>query len=89
MSTNQLISLLDFLAYKGGCMYLSDLRSINSTECRMLKRCIEEISAERFVAREWQDALEYLADTKTEETDPNILKLQLTEAPWNCHREGH
>lgn len=45
MSTNQLISLLDFLAYKGGCMYLSDLRSINSTECRMLKRCIEEISA--------------------------------------------
>ena len=84
MSTNQLISLLDFLAYKGGCMYLSDLRSINSTECRMLKRCIEEISAERFVAREWQDALEYLADTKTEETDPNILKSQLTESPWNC-----
>lgn len=84
MSTNQLISLLDFLAYKGGCMYLSDLRSINSTECRMLKRCIEEISAERFVAREWQDALEYLADTKTEETNPNILKSQFTEAPWNC-----
>ena len=84
MSTNQLISLLDFLAYKGGCMYLSDLRSINSTECRMLKRCIEEISADRFVAREWQDAMEYLADTKTEETDPNILKLQLTESPWNC-----
>lgn len=81
MSTNQLISLLDFLAYKGGCMYLSDLRSINSTECRMLKRCIEEISADRFVAREWQDALEYLADTKTKETDPNILKLQLTESP--------
>ena len=89
MSTNQLISLLDFLAYKGGCMYLSDLRSINSTECRMLKRCIEEISAERFVAREWQDALEYLADTITEETDPNILKSQLTEAPWNCRREGY
>lgn len=89
MSTNQLISLLDFLANKAGCMYLSDLRSINSTECRMLKRCIEEISADRFVAREWQDALEYLADTKTEETDPNILKLQLTEAPWNCRREGH
>lgn len=89
MSTNQLISLLDFLAYKGGCMYLSDLRSINSTECRMLKRCIEEISAERFVAREWQNALEYLADTKTEETDPNILKSQLTEAPWNCRREGY
>ena len=89
MSTNQLISLLDFLAYKGGCMYLSDLRSINSTECRMLKRCIEEISAERFVAREWQDALEYLADTKTEETDPNILKSQLTDAPWNCRREGY
>ena len=84
MSTNQLISLLDFLAYKGGCMYLSDLRSINSTECRMLKRCIEKISADQFVAREWQDALEYLADTKTEETDPNILKLQLTESPWNC-----
>ena len=84
MSTNQLISLLDFFAYKGGCMYLSDLRSINSTECRMLKRCIEEISADRFVAREWQDALEYLADTKTEEIDPNILKLQLTESPWNC-----
>ena len=86
MSTNQLISLLDFLAYKGGCMYLSDLRSINSTECRMLKRCIEEISADRFVAREWQDALEYLADTKTEETDPNIMQLHLTEATWNCRR---
>lgn len=84
MSTNQLISLLDFLAYKGGCMYLSDLRSINRTECRMLKRCIEEISADRFVAREWQDALEYLADTKTEETNPDILKSQLIEAPWNC-----
>ena len=84
MSTNQLISLLDFLANKAGCMYLSDLRSINSTECRMLKRCIEKISADQFVAREWQDALEYLANTKTEEPDPNILKLQLTEAPWNC-----
>ena len=65
-------------------MYLSDLRSINRTECRMLKRCIEEISADRFVAREWQDALEYLADTKTEETNPDILKSQLIEAPWNC-----
>ena len=84
MSTTQLRSLLDFLANKAGCMYLSDLRSINSTECRMLKRCIEKISADQFVAREWQDALEYLANTKTEETDPNILKLQLTEAPWNC-----
>lgn len=50
----------------------------------MLKRCIEEISADQFVAREWQDALEYLVDTKTEETNPNILKSQFTEAPWNC-----
>lgn len=87
MSTNQLISLLDYLSYKAGCMYLSDLRTLDSAQCCMLKRRVEEIPAEQFAADEWQDALDYLASIQTDETDPDALKAQLIQAPWNCRQE--
>lgn len=42
---------------------------------RMLKRCIEEISADQFVCQRMAGCLEYLADTKTEETNPNDSEI--------------
>lgn len=87
MSTNQMLSLLDYLSYKAGCMYLSDLRTLDNAQCCMLKRRMEEIPADQFAAREWQDALDYLAGIQTEETDPEVLKAQLVKEPWNNRQE--
>lgn len=50
--------LLDILAEKAGCMYLSDLRQphVNS----ILIHSLREIDSSAFGLREWNEAAEYL-----------------------------
>lgn len=61
-TTNALaLSLLDFLAYKAGCSYLSDLPRATGWQRARLARTLEDIPAEAASLRDWNDALDYLA----------------------------
>ena len=61
------LPLLEFLAYKTGCTYLSDLLRASGVR---LARVLEGIPAEDADLREWNDALAYLAKAPPEETSP-------------------
>lgn len=58
MATQLTISLLDYLAYRVHCKYLSDLNDVSGYQ---LAREIQNIEPAAVPLREWNDALEYLA----------------------------
>lgn len=62
------LSLLEFLAYKAGCPYLSDLQDIADWQRSRLARELEQIPAEDAGLREWNDALAYLTGAPPEGT---------------------
>ena len=62
------LPLLDYLAYRAGCGYLSDLRYLGGGQRARLARALAEIPAEAADLRTWNDALEYLAREPSEPT---------------------
>ena len=62
------LPLLEFLQYRAGCAYLSDLRYIGGGQQAQLARVLEEIPAETADLRTWNDALDYLAQAEPEQT---------------------
>lgn len=52
------LGLLDILAAKSGCTYLSDLAGAGSST--LLPHYLQEIDAAAFSLREWEDAAAYL-----------------------------
>ena len=69
------LSLLEFLAYKAGCPYLSDLPRVSGSR---LARELEHIPAESASLHDWNDALEYLAQAPPEAT-PQAARRRLLE----------
>lgn len=62
------LPLLDYLAYRAGCVYLSDLRQAAGWQRARLARALEQIPAEAVDLRTWNDALEYLTREPSEPT---------------------
>lgn len=67
--------LLDFLAEKSRCAYLSELR--DRKKDRELSRILKEIDAESFSEKDWQDALEYFTEVREEIQDKKSAKAYL------------
>jgi len=61
-------SLLDLLSIQMGCMYLSDLRFLSPEQRRYLARRLELLTPREEGVREWNDALDYLAEAPPEDT---------------------
>ena len=55
------LPLLEFLQYKAGCTYLSDLRRLDGWQRARLARVLEQIPADAADLHTWNDALDYLA----------------------------
>ena len=62
------VPLLEYLAGRCHCAYLSDLRFLNEAQRRRLACEIEAVSADAVSLREWSDALEYLTGRPPEQT---------------------
>lgn len=60
------MSLLDYLAYRTGRAFLSDLHYFQKGEQEYLYRILQQISPEDASLQEWNDALTYLTDAKPE-----------------------
>lgn len=56
------LGLLDILAAKNGCMYLSDLAGAGRSA--ILPHHLWELRPEEFSLREWEDAVQYLTGEK-------------------------
>ena len=55
------LALLDYLAYRIGCEYLSGLHELDSVRRARLRRAVTQLKAEDAPLDEWNDALAYLA----------------------------
>lgn len=55
--------LLDILAYKTGCLYVSDLKIKANSE--LIKFELEKLSVQDFSLEQWNDAIEYLTEETT------------------------
>ena len=62
------VPLLDYLQWKMGCAYLSDLHWVSGGQRMRLAREIERIEAPEASLHEWNDALEYLLGCRPEPT---------------------
>lgn len=62
------LSLLEFLAYKAGCPYLSDLRFLSQEQRQYLAQRLNRLTPREEDAREWNDALGYLTGAPPEDT---------------------
>ena len=61
-------SLLELLSLEMGCMYLSDIRYLPPERREYLAEKLKEFPAQERDAREWNEALEYLAGVPAEKT---------------------
>lgn len=60
------LSLLDFLAARLQCEFLSDLRFLKRGQAVRLLREVEKIPSDSAALHEWNDALQFLADAAPE-----------------------
>lgn len=83
------VELLECLAQKAGCGYLSDLRYLSPWEQFHLTMELVQIPAEAFSLKSWNDALAYLAGLAPEATvfdAKERLIWQLSEHSSILHR---
>lgn len=62
------LSLLDYIALKAGCMYLSDLHYISP---QYIRHIVREIDPSRFCLQEWNNTVEYITGNRTSFEDEN------------------
>lgn len=62
------MSLVDYLSYRMGCTFLSDLHSLDDGERIYICGVLREISPTDVSLREWNDALTYLTNASPEKT---------------------
>lgn len=74
MESVKTMGLLDILAAKSGCMYLSDL---SEGKRLLLPHDLMGIEAEAFSLREWEDAVSYLTGEERSFETPEQAKQYL------------
>lgn len=84
------LSLMDLLAARMGCSYLSDLPHLDAPMRLRLADVLEKIPAEDYDLAQWNDALRYLADARPrkESWDARMaLIVELSTPPASTERD--
>lgn len=71
MQTQQLLSLVDYLAYMTHCEYVSDLNSMDDIVRWRAYCALESVPVEAYPLKEWNDALCYVARRSPQSTSEN------------------
>ena len=81
------LPLLDYLAHRMDCTYISNLRFLNKLELRRLIKEIEEITVGAYSLWEWNDALCYLVHQNVPEKIAESAREKLIYLLKNMIRE--
>lgn len=73
------LSLVDYLAAQLGCEFISDLRFLDKLNYLRLAHIVKTISPEDWPLREWNDALEYVANKQAAENCMLAYDMLLAE----------
>ena len=68
MSTTQLLSLVEYISYKVGCTYISDLPRLDGLGKMKAAHVLDDVPAEVYPLKEWNDALQYIVQGSAELT---------------------
>ena len=79
------VALLEYLAQRASCQYLSDLRYLNRQEQCHLSREVSRIPAQAFRTAEWNDALDYLTGLPPEPSAPDAREALLQHLAEPSH----
>ena len=60
MVTSQLLSLVEYLAYKANCEYISDLPHLDVLSKTRAHRALENVEPDMYSLAQWNDALAYI-----------------------------
>ena len=60
MATEQLLSLVEYIAYKAGSMYISDLRNMSTVEKRHALGGMKYVKENTYELSQWNEALRYI-----------------------------
>lgn len=66
MSSTQLLSLVEYMAYKVGCAYINDLPRLDALGRMKVAHVLENVSADVYPLKEWNDALQYIVQGAAE-----------------------
>ena len=78
MSTAQLLSLVEYIAYKAGCEYISDLHTLDEVKKRKAFRAVEKVMPEMYPLMQWNDALQYVVKAESEQTSAAAKMLLMS-----------
>ncbi len=65
MGSTQLLSLVEYIAYKINCDYISDLPCLDALGRAKAARVIENVPTETYPLSQWNDALQYIVHGRT------------------------
>lgn len=68
MSTTQLLSLVEYISYKVVCTYISDLPGLDGLGKMKAVHVLDDVSADVYPLKEWNDALQYIVHGSAELT---------------------
>lgn len=68
MSSTQLLSLVEYISYKIGCTYISDLPRLDGLGKMKAARVLNDVQADVYPLKEWNDALQYIVHGSAELT---------------------
>lgn len=68
MSSTQLLSLVEYISYKIGCTYISDLPGLDGLGKMKAARVLNDVQADVYPLKEWNDALQYIVHGSAELT---------------------
>ena len=68
MSTTQLLSLVEYISYKVGCTYISDLPGLDGLGKMKAVHVLDDVSADVYPLKEWNDAQQYIVHGSAELT---------------------
>lgn len=78
------ISLVDYLAAQIACAYISDLRFMDTLEKIRLFHVIRKLSPSDWSLRQWNDALEYIANKQAADTVEAAYEELLASLRMTC-----
>lgn len=68
MSSTQLLSLVEYISYKVGCTYISDLPRLDVLGKMKVAHVLENVPADVYPLKEWNDAIQYIVQGSAELT---------------------
>ena len=68
MSSTQLLSLVEYISYKVGCTYISDLPRLDVLGKMKVAHVLENVPADVYPPKEWNDAIQYIVQGSAELT---------------------